>query len=738
MQLPPIGTPLEEISGEIITKVILLKQESRLVRHPWEMAADINRNYYHYNAMEPAADGVIVCNDIQQNVITQTDLQTKDAPVISFEAIDTGERPRGYLDLEDLGIPPAVLAQQFQLAPNEVAPWVGEDGETHPPTHLSRMSVMKVQNAIKAGLLPPDVLISVSAGEREDLIQKVFDTIWRRSRTALWFTRHVLKNNVDGWCTVSYEFDDAKKKFLLTDIPLKQVFADPTDDDEEKWAYFIVDLPFDAQIAKGLNPELADEIDEYADPIGKIVRPPETLEMGSKYEDLPSINRPFITLTEVFLRDQECFMRPEQAIEAGHFHEREVGTGDWVRVASDEGATGEGGGQGDKVTGGQGKELDAPGELQEQMRTGYFTGDDPNDTEAEEVYPPGHERFDAKRWPTYRCIRHITLVASRSVVLADRPCQYQDFPAALNQCIPVLDKPFGIGEPFRHRPKQDARTRLMTNAVDHSEWFKGPMTWGPKSARDQYVEDYGDAFARPNRHMWLPDDLILKTNGKPMGTQDPPAMPPVLLQLDEKLKREINDDSGNMAALQGRPADAMSNLSGVAIGLIQSAAASMASFKANRMSHVMERIARLGLHSILTRMTAADVYKIVKKYPIHVLEALWAGAVEMEWETKIVLSAGASASQDKKQADALTKFQLGLTSQETTRDRTGEDNSLETRRINEEKLRDLQLQTQAQASMQSPPPSPPQPTPAGGPPAAGFQVGDRSNAVDAAHRLIGQ
>jgi len=722
MQLPPIGTPLHEISGEIITKVILLKQESRLVRHPWEMAADLCRNYFTYNASGPTDDNAVVCNDIQQNVITQTDLQTKDAPVITFEAVDTGEKPRYYLDMEELGIPPEIFAQQLQLPLNEVTAWTSEDGEQHPPTPLSRMSVRKVQQMIQTGMLPDDVLISVSTSEREDLVQKVFDIIWRRSHTDIWFNEHVLLNNVDGWCTVGYEFDDANKKFYLSNWPLKQVFADPTSIDEEKWAYLIVDLPYDAQIAKGLNPELADEIDEHADEFGKIIRPPETLEMGSQYEDMASINRPFITLTEVFLRDQECYMRPEQAIEAGHFHEREVPE---FPVSSFEFQEGE-------------EQLETGNlQLETLTRTGYFTGDDPDDLDAEEIFPPGHERFDWKRWPTFRCIRHITLVASRSVVLADRQCQYADFPAALNQCIPVLGKPLGIGEPYRHRSKQDARTRLMTNSVDHSDWFKGPMTFAPSSARDKFVEDYGDAFARPDRHMWINDDIILKTNGKPMGVMDPPPMPPVLMTLDEKLKREINDDSGNMAALQGRPAQSLSNLSGVAIGLIQSAAASMASFKANRLSHVMERIARLGLHSILTRMTAADVYKIVKKYPLHVLEALWAGAVEMEWESKIVLSAGASATQEQKRANALTEYQGGLTSQETTRNRLGIDHALEDRRINEQKLRDLQTQMQAQAMMQ--PSQPPGPAPAVVPPdAGGGEIGDRANAVDTAQRFMGR
>lgn len=670
MLLPPIGAPID--AGEICAAIMLLKEEARLVRDPYEQWADLSSSYFHYGAAQAPADGSIIIQDIQNSVITQTDVQTKEPPTITLEPVDTEEPPIYFCTLD-----PAT-ATRVGLQPQEFQAGTDPTGQPLPQQPLSPQSTFALQQLIAQQQLPPSALIEIGISNITDFYQKIFNVIWQRSNPEAWYYENTLWNNVYGWVTTLYEFDDANKKHIFTNKSLRQVFADPTNSDIDKSAYLILDLDYDAEVAKALHPEWADDIEQYADPAGKITRPPNTLEMGSQVEDVASFNRPMVTLTVAFLRDQPVLMPAEEAVAAGKLNKQSVPTGNWTHQ----------------------RDADNPDQLNivEETRDQLT-----HPTTGAEVHPPGHDDFDHTQWPTTRATRQITLIATKSIVLDDTASNYgvDGIPAALNVNIPILGKPYGIGEPFRLSGMQDGRTRIINATVEHAEYFRSPITEIPIEARQELPEEYQDGHAHPGMVVWARGDLLAKCPNGIARYLTPPPLPPALMDIDDKLKREINDSNGNMASIQGQAPEQQSQLSGVAIGLIQNGAASMASFKAKKAQQMIARIAKLCFHSILTRMTPADFGQIIKKYPPSVLEYMHGQAQSLEWTVNVTVAAGAGTMLAQKKQEAVSNFKNQLQSRKTTQEVIGVDPSQEDQRMQSEAAEQARIQMQNQPPAQA-------------------------------------
>jgi hypothetical protein len=578
---------------------------------------------------------------------------------------------------------PPQSATMLGLQPQEIGPTMTPDGPL-PAQPLSPESAMKIQQAITAGQLPPTSLITINTASVCDYFQDIFDVIWNnRSDPEEWYYDNTLLNNIDGWCPSTYEFDDEKKRHIITDLPIRQFFCDPTTYDVNRMAWVIVDIVYRADVAKALFPDFAEDIDDNLTQVGRIERPPNTLLMGSQYEDVSIFQTAMVTLTVMFLRDQLSLYEPAEAIKQGILEKRTVGTGNWKQAPRE----------------------DAPDHMEEEQREGLFHADT-----GEEHFPPGHPDHEPNAWPKYRCLRQLTMIAARGKLIGDAECKYWDIPIALNINIPVIGKPVGIGEPFRHRTMQDARSRNLTAMSDHSEVYKSATTWAPKSARELLPEEFKDSPSIMGAHLWIDDETVKATQGKIMGVIDPPALPPVHMLIDDKLKREINDSGGNMAAIQGQPSEHMANLSGVAIAQIQQGASSLASFKAKRMQQVINRTARLALHSILTRMKPKDWYKISRRFPMHVLELLATQILpDLEWSIRAKVSSGTGTTLAQKKAEAKDDFKTGLISKVTAQEACGRDPQLEEQRQQQEAAQQAQAQMQMAARMpqgqqqQSPP-----------------------------------
>ena len=474
----------------------------------------------------------------------------------------------------------------------------------------------------------------------------------------IWW-KHCLKKNVLGWQPITYEFDDAKKAPIFRNLPIRQwLFIDPTAESVDDAAYVIIDCVYDAEVAKGLWPDYADQIEQHKQMTGiAIIRPPQTPEMGGQYEDV-QFQRPIVTLTIAFFRDQPCYMQPDEAVKAGHVVKGQVGTGNWKASPHPT----------------------IPGEtnMQEQTRDQYT-----HPETGEEIIAPEHEDFQAheSNWPIKRCLRQTTAIATASVVLEDGECKYKDIPVAITVCIPVLNKPFGIGDPVRLMTMQDGRSSIMTSIKDHGEYYASPIAEIAKEAQKELPPDYQDGHLHPGMILWVPGDLLAKNPNGLSRFVNPPPMPAHLIEVDDRLKREINDSGGNLDVVQGKDKQA---LSGVAISLRQNAATTVLGFKSQSDEFSMQRLAELTHHSMHTRMTSADVYKIIQRYKPHVLDQIW--AMDVETTISVRVSSGTGQKDEALRAEAKDEFKLGIISKQTTRELLKRDAAEEQSRIENEMM----------------------------------------------------
>lgn len=652
MAQPPVNTQ----DADVCTTILRLKLEAMTTRDHFIGWAEVGSNYYHHGTNDVGDDGSIltdsiIIQDIQNNVVTSTNLETQEAPKPKLTVVDPGSPPLFFWALDPQ------IAVQLGIPPAEVGPSLDPTTQMPvPPAGLSPQSLAIVQQAIAAQLLPPTAISEVSPTEARNMWQRIFDVVWARSEPDEWFENNCLAKNVYGWQPATFEFDDREKKGIFKNIPLRQVFIDPTVERIEDAAYVIIDKVIDTQIAKKLYPQFADQIEEFSQESGSIMRPPNTLQMGEQYETT-HYQRPVVTLTVAFFRDQETYMDADDAVAAGQVNKTQVGTDHWTQTG------------------------DPENPLQQQMRDAYTHPDT-----GEELTHPDDPNFTAResQWPTMPCTRQVTTIATHNIVLDDTESNFWDIPLAINRCIRILGRPFGIGDPFRLFRMQDGRSTLMQKMVDHAEYLGSPATELPASARELLPEEHKDGHLHPRMTVWVPDELMAKHPNGVSRFINPPPLPPVLMDIDQRLKSEINDSSGNMDSLQG---DDKQTLSGVAIDKRAGLASNAVGFKSKMNEKVLRRMAHLLFYAIRTRMTVKDIARIEKRYPPFVLQQLVdMGNVDdgMEWDFMVSVPTGSGQKDAQDQAEVKDELKLGLVSKQTAREVLNRDNSQEEQRIDKE------------------------------------------------------
>jgi hypothetical protein len=164
-------------------------------------------------------------------------------------------------------------------------------------------------------------------------------------------------------------------------------------------------------------------------------------------------------------------------------------------------------------------------------------------------------------------------------------------------------------------------------------------------------ERYEDVHIRA-RHVTVivEDELFKQLNGQIHSIIQPPAMGEGLMQLYPILSKETDDISGYTEAMQGQASPDIT--SGKQLELNQAAGASIMGFKAARTADMIERLARLQLHSLVNRLDADDILRVNRKYPRHIVEAIVQIAREIEWDITVTVSMGSGAVMRQKKAQA--------------------------------------------------------------------------------------
>jgi hypothetical protein len=678
----------------------LAREASETGRDDWAAVADACQTIYTYGA-DPApspADTKVRVNEIQTAILSVTDIQTKEPPAVTLEPVERGEPATCFW------AGPQAVGIRVGLEPFQVAAWADVTGAEQPPLPLDEQQADAVRELVLAGLLKEDWLVEVNDELVSDVYQSVFDVLWARSRIDRRIRSNLLTTNVQGWSLWLYEFDDDQHRHVIRPLSIRQAYLDPTVEDVEDAAYAGVDLVIDAAEAKRQYPHVADAIDAEAS-TGQPRGPDGQTQLGDAYDR--QFHRGMVVMRVFWLRNQPRPMTPDEAVEKGLVEQVEVPDGpvgdfgsDVPRggdddplaagVAPDAGVDGDEAGRG----GAAGDGLDAAGARLAgsgdavRPRGGRPVGDgggDPLGVPArpltrlayrlsltgEEVAP------EDDAWPTAPCLRQVTQLGP--YVVDDRECECFDIPLLHNVNVPIPHRPWGLGEPWRLRLLQDAQSDVVDAMVQYAKRFRAPTTTMSQSVYDAMVAAYGDAYLKPGRVMIVPDELWAQTGGRIDNVINPPPMPEGLMRLQPLLESTITKQSGNADVLQGRAQPQIK--SGKAIELLQGAAASMVGFKSQRTGDLVYRAGRLMLHSIVTRMTAQDVGRIVSKYKPHVLTAIHARAKAAEWDVAVTVGSGNGAMLQQKKLQAGVDRDRGAISIETYREVNGIDHRQEERRI---------------------------------------------------------
>ena len=275
-----------------------------------------------------------------------------------------------------------------------------------------------------------------------------------------------------------------------------------------------------------------------------------------------------------------------------------------------------------------------------------------------------------ENWPTYYCLREITQLGP-GLIVDDRVCEHFDIPIIHNVNIPIPNRPWGIGEPYRLWKLVKARSRTMAAKVENSEYFGQPATSMSQAMADSLKERYGDVHIKPGRTMVVETDLYNELKGQIHTIIPPPPMPPSLVQLDEDLRAEIDRSSGYNEVLQGQPSSQVT--SGKMLDSYQAAASSMIGFKSQRTGDAVERLGNLCLHSLVWRLDRDKFKRVVSKYKDWIVDAIIDRAHRVEWDVTVNVSSGTGGVLSRKRQEAQDSFKLGLASMETTQEASGLD-----------------------------------------------------------------
>lgn len=295
------------------------------------------------------------------------------------------------------------------------------------------------------------------------------------------------------------------------------------------------------------------------------------------------------------------------------------------------------------------------------------------------------------------------------VVLADQPCECWDIPLILTICNPLLDHPFGQGEPMVTRDIQTLTNLTFSTIANYCKDSQNTPVILPEKVYDAlqsrgvFKAWKGSRLPNGDRlGFGFPDDILEKMqNYKPF--MEPPPMPSGIERIHEMLQAKAAQRSGVTDALMG---EGNAGESGTAIANRQYAALNGVAPKAVNVEDSIWRCIMLMKHAIATRMTVEDVNQIIASKPRAIIGYAHGRWGLDDWDIVVELDSGSGAVRQAQRAEDRQKMLDGIIAPETYAQRCDEDYDYE---------HGLIADRAKQAN-----PNPAQPSPA--PPAAGDQT----------------
>lgn len=540
-----------------------------------------------------------------------------------------------------------------------------------------------------------------------------FQSLWDIKRRECRFDDTVLQmvhlKQIQGWPMGVFVWDAPNQRPCYRLLPPQQWFPDPTCERIEDMRYVRVDWVVDAELAKRLYPQAAAAIDAAA---SKTVF---YATGGTGYSSVYTSVRyetPQVTLTMVWLRNQEIEMSEVEALDSGLVHSVEIDLevqpeGPEADTEGVQDETDEDGAepQGDQT--GDAAEPESP-QVKKSSRIGLR-----NAITGEEVTPQKDEDGNTVHHPNFpkkSVTRFWITIRDKTVPGTDCVCPDWDIAVFKDTNIPISFRPFGIPETERLQSPQSSLNQVHTAEVAHAGRFKGPLTIVDKGAIDKLPQDFINGFTKPDTVYVIekidpaaPLDSVIKVI-------DPPPIPPALTTMFEQLENSLDKVAGRPSVKQGTPPPGVH--SGVAIAQLQAESSASSDVKTLGTEYAIYRMGMLGLWGIVHWLSITEMLACNRRYPRQVVERyIVPYARRIKWDMEVAVANGGGQVQSQKKAQIRADFVSvnpatgqPLIDAETARDALDYNSDEIDRRLKQE----AKEKAQQQMEMQPPPQAIPQ------------------------------
>lgn len=271
---------------------------------------------------------------------------------------------------------------------------------------------------------------------------------------------------------------------------------------------------------------------------------------------------------------------------------------------------------------------------------------------------------DQPNWPKIAGIRQVQVLRGVNRIILDQRCPYLDFPFAWNRNIPIINRPWGLGEAARLEGLQQFINKLATILYNIVRYYQYPVEFWPKSLLKE-LEDKGiSSNSRPGRKVGVADQNFDKWlgGGKQGFAQYPPPVPQMYIDLLDKALVEFEKLSGQTDVQRG--VAPYSGASGEAIGKLQGAANSVSAFKAKSTMQMLTRLARLKLDAMVKWLPESEWARFNGALSLPAIRECLKRMDYIEWDIRVHVG-GVDPDRQMKIEQAKEARQQGDLSRET-------------------------------------------------------------------------
>lgn len=242
-------------------------------------------------------------------------------------------------------------------------------------------------------------------------------------------------------------------------------------------------------------------------------------------------------------------------------------------------------------------------------------------------------------WPKRYGIKQMTLIGD--YVIQEMECEAVDLPIARIRNIPIIESPYGEGEPQRLGDLQDLMNRLWSIFHDYALFFRGTDQAMPNSVFDQLGDRVGTLHRTMGRKFGVPDDLWQAFQGQIIQGVAPPQLSNTYDMIMGRLEAQFDRISGVGDVLRG---EAKSEWSGELFAQATSAARGPIGFKARHISDAVKYKAKIIGGYIIDFLPLDEWVKRNKKYPPQILEVMRSRLKRIGYDVSVEV--GGASSRD--------------------------------------------------------------------------------------------